>query len=197
MNTRDLFAKIRGRLFKARCRVFRKNIIVGHNLMIYRKLDVRGPGRIVIGDNCKVYGVRGDFHQYVTLYTHRPDAFIRIGDNVNLFGARISACFAITIGNAALIEESGIADSDFHSIDRGRESPENEVKEKCEVVLGNRVSIGSRSIIMKGVQIGDDTIVGPGSIVTRTLPARVFAIGNPARVLSRTESKGETIIEIR
>ena len=49
--------------------------------------------------------------------------------------------------------------------------------------IGERCWIGAHVIILKGVSIGDDTVVGAGSVVTKSLPARVIAVGNPARVI--------------
>jgi maltose O-acetyltransferase len=52
-----------------------------------------------------------------------------------------------------------------------------------KVKIGNRVFIGASSIILPGVAIGDDVIVGAGSVVTRDIPDRVVAAGNPAKAL--------------
>jgi maltose O-acetyltransferase len=56
-----------------------------------------------------------------------------------------------------------------------------------KVRIGNRVFIGTSSIILPGVTIGDDVIVGAGSIVTRDIPNGVVSAGNPARVLCSIE----------
>jgi maltose O-acetyltransferase len=45
------------------------------------------------------------------------------------------------------------------------------------------VWLGGGVIVCPGVSIGDDTVVGAGSVVTRDLPAGVLAVGNPARVI--------------
>lgn len=51
------------------------------------------------------------------------------------------------------------------------------------VHIGNRVWIGAGSIILPGVTIGDGSVIGAGSVVTRDVPAGVVAVGNPCRVL--------------
>ncbi len=48
--------------------------------------------------------------------------------------------------------------------------------------IGNRVWLGAGVIVLPGVRIGDDTTIGAGSVVTRDIPPRVVAVGNPARV---------------
>ena len=49
--------------------------------------------------------------------------------------------------------------------------------------IGNNVWLGGGAIVLPGVTIGDNTVVGAGSVVTRDLPANVVAVGNPARVI--------------
>ncbi|WWW23389.1 sugar O-acetyltransferase [Nocardia vulneris] len=49
--------------------------------------------------------------------------------------------------------------------------------------IGNNVWCGGGVIVCPGVTVGDETVVGAGSVVTRDLPSRVFAAGNPARVI--------------
>ncbi|GAB10066.1 maltose O-acetyltransferase [Gordonia araii NBRC 100433] len=49
--------------------------------------------------------------------------------------------------------------------------------------IGNNVWFGGGVIVCPGVTVGDDTVVGAGSVVTRDIPDRVFAAGNPARVV--------------
>jgi maltose O-acetyltransferase len=51
------------------------------------------------------------------------------------------------------------------------------------VVLEENVFIGDRVMILKGVTVGRDSVVGAGSVVTQAIPAGVVAAGNPARVV--------------
>ena len=51
------------------------------------------------------------------------------------------------------------------------------------VVIGDRVWLGAGVIVCPGVTIGDEAVIGAGSVVTRDIPSRVFAAGNPCRVI--------------
>jgi maltose O-acetyltransferase len=51
----------------------------------------------------------------------------------------------------------------------------------------DNVWLGSGVIICPGVNVGDNTVVGAGAVVTRDLPANVVAVGNPARVIKTLE----------
>ena len=53
------------------------------------------------------------------------------------------------------------------------------------ITIGDNVWLGGGVIVCPGVTIGDDTVVGAGAVVTRDLPPRVVAVGNPARVIRR------------
>jgi maltose O-acetyltransferase len=51
------------------------------------------------------------------------------------------------------------------------------------IAIGDNVWLGGGVIVLPGVTIGADTVVGAGSVVTRDLPSGVLAVGNPARVI--------------
>lgn len=55
------------------------------------------------------------------------------------------------------------------------------------IVLGDNVWLGGGVIVCPGVSIGDDTVVGAGTVVVKDLPAGVVAVGNPARVVRKTD----------
>lgn len=53
------------------------------------------------------------------------------------------------------------------------------------ITIGNNVWIGAQCSILPGVTIGDNTVIGAGSVVTRDIPANVVAVGNPCRVIKQ------------
>ena len=53
----------------------------------------------------------------------------------------------------------------------------------CDIHIGRNCWLGAGVIVLPGVTIGDHTVVGAGSVVTKDLPANVVAVGNPCRVL--------------
>ena len=59
----------------------------------------------------------------------------------------------------------------------------------CPVHIGNNVWIGANVVILPGVTIGDNTVIGAGSVVTKDIPANVVAVGNPCRVLREIGDK--------
>lgn len=51
------------------------------------------------------------------------------------------------------------------------------------VTIGNNVWLGSRVMILKGVSIGDNSVIGASSVVTKPIPANCIAAGNPAKII--------------
>ena len=61
------------------------------------------------------------------------------------------------------------------------------------VTIGNNVWVGGNSVILPGVHIGDNSVIGAGSVVTKDIPACCVAAGNPCRVIRKiTEADRET-----
>ena len=57
------------------------------------------------------------------------------------------------------------------------------------MVIGNNVWIGSGANILPGVSIGDNSIIGAGSIVIKDIPANSVAVGIPAKVIKNLDDK--------
>ena len=114
------------------------------------------------------------------------NASLIIGDNVGISGSCIWAHEKITIGNNVKIgADSIVVDSDCHSLDcitRNSILDQTEKKNK-PIVIGDDVLIGARSIILKGVNIGARSIIGAGSVVTKSIPEDCIAAGNPCKII--------------
>ncbi len=126
----------------------------------------------------------------VIIRTLRPNASIIIGPNSGLSGVVICAAESVQIGaNCLLGANVQIFDTDFHKIEpenrRYDSSPE---KIRCApVIIEDNVFVGTGSIIMKGVRIGRDAVIGAGAIVTKDIPAGAIAAGNPAKVIGKLQ----------
>lgn len=87
-------------------------------------------------------------------------------------------CYArITIGDGVAIAKGvTIRDSDAHSINGNPQI-------SAPIVIGNHVWIGTDAIILKGVTIGDGSVIAAGAVVTRDVPPKTLVAGVPARIL--------------
>jgi acetyltransferase-like isoleucine patch superfamily enzyme len=128
-------------------------------------------GRIVLGD-------RVQFEAGVSL-TVGGDATIAIGDRVYINeSARIGALTRVEIGaRSMLAADVSIMDSNFHTLDG--------TVGTAPVIIGERVWLGFRSMVLPGVTIGDGAVIAAGSVVSRDVEAATLVAGNPARVVRR------------
>ncbi|MGY1832453.1 sugar O-acetyltransferase [Geodermatophilus sp. SYSU D01180] len=118
----------------------------------------------------------------------RPPLYVDYGSRIRI-GARCFANFglvaldvaAITIGDDVQIGPNVQLLTPTHPVEPG---PRRDKWEAAEpITLGDNVWLGGGVVVLPGVTIGADTVVGAGSVVTRDLPAGVVAVGNPARVV--------------
>lgn len=73
----------------------------------------------------------------------------------------------------------------FATLNHGFEPEKRKCLYQKPIRLENNVWIGSGSIILQGVTIGENSIIGAGSVVTKDIPSNVIAVGNPARVIRK------------
>jgi acetyltransferase-like isoleucine patch superfamily enzyme len=100
----------------------------------------------------------------------------------------------VLIGPVTIGDGSGTGQHVFISgFNHGYSDPDTDSRlqplDRKPIVLGVDVHIGSNSVVLAGVTIGDKTQVGAGSVVTRDIPAFSVAAGNPARVLKKFNSE--------
>ena len=125
----------------------------------------------------------------VTPFTHTPQAEIRIGNNVVLNGTRFGCSELIEIGDDCILADCRIFDTDMHSIWPNRHSDEARVA-TAPVRLQRNVWVGAAAIILKGVTIGENSGVGAGATVSRSVPPNAVVAGNPARVVKQFNDDG-------
>ncbi|MEI7766676.1 MAG: DapH/DapD/GlmU-related protein [Phycisphaerae bacterium] len=126
----------------------------------------------------------------VVLATLQPGATILLGERVGMSGGSICAARSVAVGNDTLLGANvTITDTDFHPLAaQARQVVDFTAIGVAPVSLGRRVFVGTNCIILKGVAIGDNSIIGAGSVVTKSIPANVIAAGNPCRVIRELTS---------
>ena len=119
-------------------------------------------------------------------------AKLSIGNSCGISNTVICCRSSITLEDgAALGGGTSLYDNDFHSLDASeRISGLGDVK-TVPIIIRRGAWVGGHCLILKGVTIGENSIIGAGSVVTRDIPANVIAAGVPARVLRRLP-KGKT-----
>ena len=123
----------------------------------------------------------------VMLRTLSAEARIVIGNNVGISGGGIVAAKEVILGNDVMLgANTFITDTDFHPIDpRERRFSITGVGVE-PVKIEDNVFIGMNSLVLKGVTIGKNSVIGAGSIVAQSIPPNTIAAGIPARALKST-----------
>ncbi len=129
---------------------------------------------IVAGDHSMLTGI----HLIVA-----EGAELRLGTGLFNFGCKIYCGHQVTIGDRVLLgPECVVRDDDEHV------PPPGTVR-SAPITIGNDVSCAMRTIILKGVTIGDGAKVAANSVVTKDVPPYTFVGGAPAKVISEIDER--------
>lgn len=132
---------------------------IGENCYIETPLNANWGGKFV--------HIGNNFYANFNL-TMVDDTEIYIGDNV-LIGPNVTICTAGHPVNPPLRFKQAQFNLPIH--------------------IGTNVWIGSNAVILPGISIGDNSVIGAGSIVTKDIPSNVVAVGNPCKVLREISEK--------
>ena len=171
----------------------------GKNLHVDGKLIIRihRRGAIRLGENV---GIHSRFMSNPAGMTN-PTVFhcigegsITFGDNSGCSAAVISSRSRIDIGNNVNIGANvRIFDHDFHALDFFARRDAGADRASCRtapVVIGNDVFIGTNAIILKGVTVGDRSVIGAGAVVSlKEIPPDSLVIGNPAKAVKNLSAR--------
>jgi acetyltransferase-like isoleucine patch superfamily enzyme len=156
---------------------------------IFRHLRSRKRKAVVIGKHVSCYAGCS--------FAIAENGTCTIGDFTLLNGALIMAEDKIDIGSHCLISWNvGIADSDFHPLEPAqrlidaqalapffKDRPARPKLKTAPVRIADNVWIGMNAVILKGVSIGENSIVAAGSVVTKSIPPNTIVAGNPAVIV--------------
>lgn len=162
--------------------------ILGKNVQIPGKVSwsICG-GQIKIGDN--FYFSSGDGVNPIASNLQgaiflENGASLKIGNNVGMSSTRMWVHDSVTIGDNVKVGACVlITDTDAHPMNYEVRRTSNEGTKSAPIVIEDDVWVGAHSIILKGVTIGARSIIGAGSVVTKSIPADCVAAGNPCKVI--------------
>ncbi len=166
----------------------------GKDMQVFDKIRVkiRPAAEVTVGDHftftsganfnplCK--NIRGSIYA-------SEESKITIGHDVGISSATLRAKLEIRFGNHVKIGGDCILlDTDAHNLDYAVHrlpSVDGKTAKSKPIVIEDDVLIGTRCIILKGVTIGARSVIGSGSVVTKSIPADCIAAGNPCRVIRK------------
>ena len=177
------------------------NVVFGEGFycesaQVFRFLKSKTPRAVVFGDHVSVYGGCS--------FSIGINGKCTVGDFTLLNGALIMAEERIEIGSHCLVSWNvGIADSDFHPLAPAQRiidahalapffkdrPPRPEIR-TAPVIISDNVWIGMNAVILKGVTIGENSVVAAGAVVTKSVPPNVVVAGNPAVITKQLRDEG-------
>jgi acetyltransferase-like isoleucine patch superfamily enzyme len=170
----------------------------GKNIRIRGTIDIRHPdnGEIILGNNVLINSAAWanpiGFADK-TRFELFDEGSIYIGDYVGLSNVAIASSSDVCIGNNVLIGAgSKIYGTDFHPISvkyrDGKEQTPGKTGNK-PIIIEDGVFVGAGCIIMKGVHIGKNSVIGAGSVVTKKIPSNQIWAGNPAIFIKKIDNE--------
>ncbi len=118
----------------------------------------------------------------------RPPVYVDYGSHVSLgagtflnFGCQLADVAEIVLGEAVQVGPYVQFLTPIHPVDPV--ARRDRWERAAPIRVEDNVWIGGGAIVLPGVTIGADTVVGAGAVVTKDLPPRVLAVGNPARLV--------------
>ncbi len=166
---------------------------LGHGCRFHGRARFRRypASRVAVGENCTFLSSPNanliGIDRPCLVSTMAAEAEVRIGNDCGLSGTVIAAFKQIILGDNVICGANTlITDSDWHP-----EDPRSGVP--APVLIGNNVWLGVNAIVLKGVSIGANSVIGAASVVTRDIPANAVAAGNPCKVI-KTLAAGDSAL---
>lgn len=165
---------------------------------IHWRTQIRNDGKIVIngfihtGDGVIIRNNSGGelvFNEgiYLRAYSRitNSSGVMEIGANTTINDHCIlqSSMGGLTIGSNVRIAPYVKIYAENHRFEDQNKAIALQGKTSSGITIGSNVWIGNSAIILDGVTIGDNVVIGAGSVVTKSIPEKSVAVGNPARVV--------------
>lgn len=168
---------------------YKRNGVIFSEIKALGFPKIRNKGKIFIGNNCTIKSgilFNPTFNISKTiLTTEKDDSVLTIGNNVGISNTILYSAKSITIDDNVMLGAGvKVFDTDFHQIDPlDRLNGTGTIKMKS-VHIKRNVFIGAGAMILKGVTIGENSVIGALSVVTKDVPENQIWAGNPARHVS-------------
>lgn len=120
----------------------------------------------------------------VIIATHSKDAEIILENNVGMSGVSINCVSRCVFKEGVMLGANvNVWDTDFHPTDPQRRIHQTSIMEakSSPIIIEKNVWVGANTTILKGITIGENTVVGAMSLVNKNLPSNSVCAGNPAK----------------
>ena len=165
---------------------------VDQSVSVSGRIFIRNEGKIRIGVGTRINSaswtnpIGGNDRTYLQIMR---GGVLQIGDNSAISNTAITVAESVNIGRNVFIGAGcKIYDTDFHPIEaefRFGDTVDITRTKTKRIIIEDGAFIGGHSIILKGTHIGENSVIGAGSVVAGNIPANEIWAGNPARFIKK------------
>lgn len=173
-------AIVRGIIYILYFRFFRKNVKIGFPFLAFTKVKIIGPGIVVIDKGCHV---QKNLFRGLTIVTRCVDSLVSIGAKSLLGGLTIRCHERIELGRKTMSAVSLLQDSLFYNADNVSSHVDAGISLRPKpVFIGNNVWLGPECIVLRGSEIGNDSVLAAGTMCFgNQIGEYCLVSGNPAK----------------
>lgn len=154
-----------------------KRVKIKGSLTISGSVKVTIDDETCIGKKVKIFG----------------SGAVKVGKNVSLNGCWIGCQTAIAIADNCLISDCYLLDTDYHNLEPHLRHAPPRAKTTAPIAIARNVWIGANATVMKGVSIGENSVIGLGSVIRKSVPPNVVAIGNPQQIVKSLDTANQPL----
>lgn len=198
-------SKVVDYLTMVRYRIQYPNVKFGSGVTIRGKFSLEGKGKVEIGNSCyfisfdnrstKIFIPESSARLIIgdncffnaTKFEIEGEGKVEIGDHCYFNGTTVKAVNFIKFKKQCLVSDATLVDTDFHSIEINRRNPNVHGKAK-PICINENAWLGSQSMILKGVTIGENSVIGARAVVRQSVPGNVVVIGNPQQIVKELDT---------
>jgi acetyltransferase-like isoleucine patch superfamily enzyme len=158
----------------------------GSGSLIRPPYTIVSPGRIYIGSGT-IIGPNALLSVITDHLGYQFEPELRIGDRCSIGQNFVVGCIdRVTIGNDVLISSNAFVGDTIHGYaDANTPVLYQPLEKRGALEVGNGAFIGINAVVLPGVRIGRNAVVGAGAVVTHDVPDRAVVVGNPAHIIKR------------
>nr|WP_018722784.1 acyltransferase [Salinispora fenicalii] len=150
-------------------------------LSLGRDVEIRGRVRLRRGVRVHI----GDRTRINKLVRFAGPGEVHIGADCLLNATWIGVWTSVTVGDRCLLSDCEVRDNDFHNLRPEVRHDPPSPRAKAPIVIADNVWVGAHALVLKGVRIGQDSVVGAATVVRTDVPPRVVVIGNPQQIVKK------------
>ncbi|MEV5767364.1 acyltransferase [Micromonospora sp. NPDC052213] len=148
---------------------------LGRGVEIRGRIRLRRGVRVSIGDRTRVN----------KLVRFAGPGEVTVGADCLLNATWIGTWTSVTIGDRCLLSDCELLDNDFHNLPPEQRHDPPVPATRAPITIEDNVWIGAHALVLKGVRIGRDSVVGAATVVRTDVPPRVVVAGNPQQTVKK------------